>query len=191
MSEQVTLIGEQRIFDQIGLIAQVIVGMECPDGDRLLMREGDPRYLEPHRLTPKYSSILLSSRSAGRLREVFTRLFVEGEQIDYDCNSLPPYILGEVDEFRRGPFTTDFVSMPPVSPTELEAGHPYFIKDRTGDVVHSMIAANTHSSLGLMGASIKGGGLMMVAANTRLMKRYDGVSVHEVTRRGVQFGVNF
>jgi hypothetical protein len=191
MLEAVSLIGEHQKFGRNGLVAQVIVGMECPDGNTLLMRNGDPRYPEPHKRTPKRSSIPLSSRSADRLREVFTRLFVDGEQLDYDCNSFPPYVLGEVDEFCRGPFTTDFVKTGPVNPTELEAGHPYIIIDNAGDIAHTMIAANTHSSLSLIGASVKGGGLMMMAANIRLMKVYDGASVNEVTRQGVRFGANF
>jgi hypothetical protein len=189
MLKSITLLGERRVFrspsGQKPIPAEVIVGLEQQDGTQWLMRTGDPRYPYPRTIEPRRVPVVLGQTALSRLTSIYQRVFVDGEQIDYDCTSLPMYLYGKTDDLLRGPFPGfGHNSKFPARPNDLEAGRPYKVIDALDRGVHTMIALGGMHSLSLTGKSVDGGGLLMRAANQHMMTAYGGVRIEEMVGQG-------
>ena len=136
MLETVTLLGErQTLPTSLGrpVVAQVVVGIERADGTKVSMRSGDDRYPQPHRQEAERTALTLGVASVDRLVNFYDRVFVRGEEHDFDCHSFSLYVAGARDRFTRADLTREFIAgRCAVSVKKVREGTPFACANRNG-----------------------------------------------------------
>jgi len=194
MAESVNLIAVRRRLESPGrrpFRAHAVVGIEQESGPTLKMRDADPYYQYLTEGRQVAIPLTLGASATARLVEFYERRFVDGEEMDYDCMGLPPYLKGKENDLVRAVHFQHRYGIPEgsfVGSDGLETGRHYTLRNPRGPGVHAIVGADipTHS-ISALGRSIDGGGLLAYAANAHLMEAYNTVAIAPVWCDGAPY----
>lgn len=195
MLQPITLLGERQVFDtprgRGRIPLEVIVGIEA-GSETLRMRQGDWRYPGPHKVAPRRTQVALGEAAVDRLLDAYDSLFVQGDELDYDCHGLPMYMYGKIDWPRRGPFHGyGHNKGESCAPNALDTGRPYVVVNALGQAVHSMVALDGIHTMQFNGRTADGGGLLVKSTSHHMMTAYAGTCIRELTEDpGISFDLD-